>query len=1385
MSQSSTIIKLNPNLSLYDGFYTPPKDEDAAIEFVNAEEDHVVGSVSALDDSSSFSPEFEAYIGDGKRLSVLKPQALEAFDFSDIDSVLELSNDFGNLARYLAEKCDTIDSIKTSKNAARAAAYRCSDITNACVVQAPPLSINLEQEKYDLVLVSDIESMTHSQRDAELLLNKLLTCMRSNAILLLTCQNPRPVSAWFGADKDLPYSGLYGLRENKLGHKVFADVLGQFGFGAVNQYCVLPSSDNPRTLLSREYLQDNPSALNHFYSSGLVGKSVANEYLLFSELAKHQDLFDVCDSHIFIACKEQQRATQFYNADFAHYSSPGRQQQWRTVTVKPKGREAVTKRLLIASEHENEAGQRVANTESGLQVVQNLADQGYQSGQSLAGLWLESLVHGDDSSEFEQLIISYHAWLIDNQGELAAALYDVLPFNLIVSDKGEYQVIDPEWEVEEACSPEFVLFRALFWFGFHNRHLLRGVGVENGLFSLQDFVEFGLKNCGYSNSDLARFIQTETQIQSVIERQFNQDAIDETLRLAIAGQAEDKLTAPQPKAQVFWYNDGEGFDIANSVTLKTTKSNEFETLEFSVAGIDTGRNTLRVDPIDCDGFFKVASVQIADQDGVEIWAIRGERNVAQACDKVNISYAESHLGSVCIALNADPQLIFSLPDSELAKNAAVIRLELSYNRSIDYTLAMEQLGHDSLLQQQFIASQRSELESLKAKYSELNDNFQFIKVNTKKQHTAIENLTRITENANQYIKEQQQALEDQQAVIDAQLEMMERTPIARAKLFWARLRGQSPVEEDAQEEPEIPALDEIPASQLEPHKLGQDNDDYAEWIEANSLTELDRQRIANEIEHMPLKPTFSIVVPVYNIDEEYLMLAVESLKKQIYPYWELCLVDDASPNYHIRPLLKRLTLSDERIVVRLNKNNQGIAGASNDGVNLTTGDYIGLLDHDDELSEDALYENAKVINQFPDVDFIYSDEDKVTMEGRRVDPFFKPDYSPDLLDSQNYICHFSVFSQKVVEKIEGFRLGYDGSQDHDIIIRAIQHADRVVHIPKVLYHWRKVPGSTAEVYDAKSYAWEAGRKAVQARLELSGEKGEVVLGPLQGTFQVKRDIVGDPKISIIIPFKDKPELLHGCLDSILAKSSYSNYEVIGVSNNSELPATHEAMKHYSEQYAHIRFIEKNTPFNFSELCNFGVEQSGGDYVLLLNNDIEIRSDEWLERLLEHAQRKEVGAVGGKLFFADGRIQHAGVVAGMHGAAGHSGLFFAPDDIGYYGSLMVTRNVAAVTGAMLMVSREKFDEVGGLDAQGLAVAYNDVDLCLKLLDAGYLNVITPFCHAVHYESASRGYEDNPEKMARLEKERDHFLQRWENLLERGDPFFNPNFDLECFDWTIKL
>jgi GT2 family glycosyltransferase len=576
--------------------------------------------------------------------------------------------------------------------------------------------------------------------------------------------------------------------------------------------------------------------------------------------------------------------------------------------------------------------------------------------------------------------------------------------------------------------------------------------------------------------------------------------------------------------------------------------------------------------------------------------------------------------------------------------------------------------------------------------------------------------------------------------------------------------------------------DEVAPPAVLASKLGLTDSDYQQWIKNHQLKQSDIQRIKRSVEVLTIKPKFLIVLPVLRVDERWLVKAINSVRHQLYPYWELCLLNSTPGNQSEQLTLNRFASLDERIFVHQKYDPQR---SDDDLACFQSSDYIAHLGPSDELSTNALYENAKVIAQYPEVGFIYSDEDSITDEQYRIDPFFKPSYSPDLLDAQNYACRFSVTSKQVVNKVGGLELFNDRSPSHEFVIRAAQYSSRVVHIPQVLYHHRKTENFQSNETHNELRDWQAERKLIEACMFRRGERGRVIQGKIQGTFQLCRDIIGNPKVSIIIPFKDRVDLLKTCLDSILTNTGYNNYEVVGVSNSSKDKETFRTMSEYSNAYSNIRFIEKNEAFNFSSICNFGVANSTGEYVILLNNDIQIKSYDWIKCLLEHAQRDDVGAVGGKLYFADGRIQHAGIVAGMHGVAGHSHQYFAADDNGYFGGLMLTREVSAVTGAMLMVSRAKYHLVSGLDANNLAVAYSDVDLCFKLLNAGYRNIFTPYAQAVHFESASRGYEDTPEKLARLQREQGFFINKWRDFLTEGDRYFNPNFDLACYDYSLKL
>ncbi len=548
--------------------------------------------------------------------------------------------------------------------------------------------------------------------------------------------------------------------------------------------------------------------------------------------------------------------------------------------------------------------------------------------------------------------------------------------------------------------------------------------------------------------------------------------------------------------------------------------------------------------------------------------------------------------------------------------------------------------------------------------------------------------------------------------------------------------------------------------------------------------DLERDYLKNRaIESFDFNPLISIVVPVYNVQTAFLDALVDSVIKQSYQNWELILHDDKSTREETIQTLKNWEKEDKRIIISLGEENQNISGATNSAIALSKGEYIGLLDHDDELSSNALEEVVRVLNENRALEIIYSDEDKIAVDGTYCEPYFKPSYNKDLLVSNNFICHFLVIKKSLGESIGWFRLGYEGAQDHDLVLRLTKASDKIQHIPKVLYHWRKSEGSTALSHDQKDYAQKAGMKAVKAHLNINKQKVKAKKGKWPGAYRAKYHVDDKALISIIIPFKDEVEVLKKCIRSIIEKTEYKNYELILVSNNSSEEQTFKYLKSICSKFDHINYYEDNIPFNYSILNNNAVKKSKADYVLLLNNDTEVINKGWLTAMAEHIQRSSVGAVGAKLLYPDGTIQHAGVILGIGGVAGHAfkGL---PGDLHHYYMDGVVRNVSACTAACLMVKKEVYLKVNGLNEKDLTVAFNDIDLCLKIGKEGYSIVYTPYSELFHFESKSRGYEDTPEKIKRFEKEVDYMRRNWAHILD-NDPFYNINLSLNREDYALNL
>lgn len=562
---------------------------------------------------------------------------------------------------------------------------------------------------------------------------------------------------------------------------------------------------------------------------------------------------------------------------------------------------------------------------------------------------------------------------------------------------------------------------------------------------------------------------------------------------------------------------------------------------------------------------------------------------------------------------------------------------------------------------------------------------------------------------------------------------------------------------------------------------------YTKWIEEfDQLNSLERSKYAEEIKEFPFKPLISVVMPVYNPPIHFLEAAIESVRNQLYTNWELCIADDASTDKRVLDILKQYAANDKRIKVIFRKSNGHISAASNSALKLATGDYVALMDNDDLLPEHALFWVAKTVIDHPKAVLIYSDEDKIDTNGNRFDPHFKSEWNYNLFLSQNMISHLGVYKTELIKNLGGFRDRYNGSQDYDLALRVIEkiEPDQIVHIPRVLYHWRSHVNSAAQKVGNKKYALSAAKEALNDHLKRKGVDGSVEILP-HGYYRVRYNLPQElPLVSLIIPTRNKFSLISKAIDSILQKTKYKNYEIIIIDN---LTNEENALL-YLEKVSkdpRVRIIKDDeTPFNYSSLNNRAVNNAKGDFIVLLNNDIEVITPEWLDEMIGLAIQKDVGIVGAKLWYPNNRVQHAGVILGLGGVAGHIFNGLPKHSIGYFGRSELVQELSAVTGACLLVKKSVYKDVGGLDDLNLKVAFNDIDFCLRVGEAGYRIVWTPYAELYHHESATRGMENTPEKIKRFWNEVHYMKKRWGNKL-LNDPYYNPNLSLDIDFVDVQL
>ncbi|MBI5118560.1 glycosyltransferase family 2 protein [Candidatus Poribacteria bacterium] len=555
---------------------------------------------------------------------------------------------------------------------------------------------------------------------------------------------------------------------------------------------------------------------------------------------------------------------------------------------------------------------------------------------------------------------------------------------------------------------------------------------------------------------------------------------------------------------------------------------------------------------------------------------------------------------------------------------------------------------------------------------------------------------------------------------------------------------------------------------------------YQKWRRRNTPTEADFERMRAEVKRFDYSPLISVVMPVFDVDAAFLRRAVESVERQIYPNWELCIADDGSTRSETKAELERLSQVSDRIRIRFLEGNTGISCASNAAIELAGGEFIALLDHDDELSPDALFENVKLLNSHRDTDMIYSDEDKLDERGRHVEVFLKPDWSPELLLSNMYTCHLGVYRKSVIDVIGGFREGFEGAQDYDLVLRLTERTGRIRHIPRILYHWRHSPGSTASSYSGRGAGHsgmkapaECSLKALREAMQRRGIDGRVEPGLFEGSYRVRPMVKDNPLVTIIIPTRDNLSLLEKCIRSV-DENDYRNFEVIVVNNRSEKPETIEFLGRLASQ-KNTQVIAYDKPYDFSAINNLAANRARGSHLLLLNSDTEAVRPDWLTAMLEVAQIPGVAVVGSKLLYPDDTVQHAGIVLWHCGVAGHLHSRLHRDNHGYFGMADAMRNCSAVTAACMLIKKSIFDELGGLDPE-LPIAYQEVAFCLRAWECGYRTVYTPFSLLYHIESAVTGPRvDKPDSRV--------FQRKWENRCP-SDPFYNPNFPRGSLNFRLR-
>ncbi|WP_350601383.1 glycosyltransferase [Pseudomonas sp. 65/3-MNA-CIBAN-0223] len=1375
-------------------------------------------------------------------LSSIRGNILRPFEHLLKGKVLEIGAGCGAISRFLGECGAQLLSLEGSPRRASIAASRTRGLPNVTVLAERFDDFKTEEQFDAITLIGVLEYASMFSADVDpayAMLKRIRGLLKPDGHLFIAIENQLGLKYFAGAPEDHVSVPMYGIegrysagQPKTFGRKELARLIERAGFKSSTFLAPSPDYKLPNSIITEAGFDSN-----EFDAAALAWQNVKKDPQLpevtHFNLEKawpvviDNDLgMDLANS--FLVAASCTGTTPISETVLAYHYSTGRKAAYckESLFVKsPQGIEVQYRRLG------SEEGTEQSDT---FKYVLPETDA-YAKGTVLSLSFLETANTIDwTPNSFSPFVASYLQHLkvllakegntfdLANITDLLPGRYiDAVPQNIVIDRDGNASLIDVEWEMSEGVELGHLLMRALLLL----LACANPLSASASTLSRQAFIIQVLESVSLdiTPEDLERVIVKEAKFQEKVTGRHITNFLDWSPEKTIYTFGAPQIK--QPRATLYYSDTSDSF--SESKTISQEIRNGAQILVFPLATISPESVVLRFDPTDVRQSFSIRQMKIT-RNTETVWLWQGEQEKNSGV----VKFISVDTSALYLSINSDPHMVLPVDLSTIGSLDQLV-LEIDLTLLMDEQIAQEITVLNETASKELATSLikplEFELKEAKSKYAELKQSAheQLLLLNQKTHELELLKLDKTLEeeikDKNVQIQNLEGKLTLQQVQKDTHIHNLNlhiigmqsstswkvTAPLRRSILLLRRLRkmlrvlpsairrggGIQSTVQKALTVWKIHGTAGVIArlrwlnGANEHAFVGQemrevpDRHDYTRWVEYyDTLDDNGRWRINEEIRKWANKPLISIIMPVYNPPIDLLREAIESVKAQLYTNWQLCLADDASTKPEVLAYLRSLADEDRRIKVVLRSENGHISRASNSALEVATGQYIALMDNDDLLPEHALYWVARTAIENPDVGVMYSDEDKIDTEGKRSSPYFKSDWNEFLFRSQNMICHLGVYRRDLVDTVGRFRPGFEGAQDYDLALRCVEQLQReqIIHIPRVLYHWRIHAGSTAMAGDEKPYAALAGVKALDEHLQRKGDIGKTELLPM-GMYRVHYQLPELlPLVSLIIPTRNAHGLVKQCIDSIKELTTYPHYEIILIDNGSDDPASLEYFAEIAKE-ENIRVMRDDGPFNYSALNNGAVREAKGSLIGLINNDIEIITPEWLDEMVSIALQPNVGAVGARLWYPDNRLQHGGVIIGVGGVAGHSHKYLPKGDYGYFCRAGLIQEFSAVTAACLIIKKSTFDQVDGLDGEHLKIAFNDVDFCLRVQEAGYINVWTPFAEMYHHESATRGQEDTPEKQQRFMKEITYVQARWPNI--QRDYAYNPNLTLDHEDFGL--